>query len=84
MIINTGMILLQNNTVERHQRGAANGIAMAFMSLFEDGTRAAKRQTAPFLPDDQVIFFALNVVDLIGILLTCRPFLALRNEPSSS
>ncbi|CAA6657024.1 unnamed protein product [Spirodela intermedia] len=93
MIINTGMILLQNNAVDQHQRGAANGIAMTLMSLFKAAAPAAggallswaqKRQTASFLPGDQVVFFALNVVELLGILLTFRPFLTLRNKPPST
>ncbi|QCD85763.1 MFS transporter [Vigna unguiculata] len=32
--ITTGLILLENRAVEQHQRGAANGIAMTGMSLF--------------------------------------------------
>ncbi|KAG2396777.1 Protein ZINC INDUCED FACILITATOR 1 [Vigna angularis] len=32
--ITTGLILLQNRAVKQHQRGAANGIAMTCMSLF--------------------------------------------------
>ncbi|CAK9143042.1 unnamed protein product [Ilex paraguariensis] len=31
----TGMFILQNNAVDQHQRGAANGIAMTAMSLFK-------------------------------------------------
>ncbi|CAA6656997.1 unnamed protein product [Spirodela intermedia] len=93
MIINTGMILLQNNAVDQHQRGAANGIAMTLMSLFKAAAPAVggallswaqKRQTASFLPGDQVVFFALNVVELLGILLTFRAFLTLRNQPPST
>ncbi|CAN1804373.1 Protein ZINC INDUCED FACILITATOR-LIKE 1 [Linum perenne] len=33
--IATGLSILQNNAVEQHQRGAANGIAMTAMSLFK-------------------------------------------------
>ncbi|CAL1386834.1 unnamed protein product [Linum trigynum] len=31
----TGLLMLQNNAVEQHQRGAANEIAMTAMSLFK-------------------------------------------------
>ncbi|CAA6656998.1 unnamed protein product [Spirodela intermedia] len=90
IIVTIGTIMLQNNAVEQHQRGAANGIATTLTSLFQavapagGGTLlswAQKRQTASFLPGDQAVFVALNVVELIGILLTFRPFLTLRNQP---
>ncbi|CAA7392981.1 unnamed protein product [Spirodela intermedia] len=90
IIVMIGTIMLQNNAVEQHQRGAANGIATTLTSLFQavapagGGTLlswAQKRQTASFLPGDQTVFVALNVVELIGILLTFRPFLTLRNQP---
>ncbi|CAA6657002.1 unnamed protein product [Spirodela intermedia] len=94
IIINIGMVILQNNSVEQHQRGAANGMSMTLMSIFKSVAPAAvvhcefswaqKRQTASFLPGDQVVFFALNVVKLLGVLLTFRPFLTLRNEPPST
>ncbi|KAF9592746.1 hypothetical protein IFM89_017316 [Coptis chinensis] len=32
--ITTGLLVLQNNAVDQHQRGAANGISMTGMSLF--------------------------------------------------
>ncbi|CAA7392987.1 unnamed protein product [Spirodela intermedia] len=93
IIINIGMVILQNNSVEQHQRGAANGMSMTLMSIFKSVAPASggalfswaqKRQTASFLPGDQVVFFALNVVKLLGVLLTFRPFLTLRNEPPST
>ncbi|XP_073114412.1 protein ZINC INDUCED FACILITATOR-LIKE 1 isoform X2 [Elaeis guineensis] len=85
----TGTFILQNNAVPQHQRGAANGIAMTGMSLFKTAAPACagiifswaqKRQYASFLPGDQVVFFILNVVEFIGLLLTFKPFLALPNK----
>ncbi|CAM8924544.1 unnamed protein product [Rhodiola kirilowii] len=81
----TGMLILQNKAVEQHQRGAANGLAMTAMSVFKalgpagGGVMfswAQKRQHASFLPGVQMVFFVLNAVELIGVLLTFRPFLA--------
>ncbi|KAB1225525.1 Protein ZINC INDUCED FACILITATOR-LIKE 1 [Morella rubra] len=81
----TGLFILQNRAVEQHQRGAANGISMTAMSLFKaigpagGGTIfswAQKRQHAVFLPGDQLVFFILNVVEAIGVLMTFKPFLA--------
>ncbi|XP_068659655.1 protein ZINC INDUCED FACILITATOR-LIKE 1-like [Aristolochia californica] len=82
----TGMILLQNNAVAQHQRGAANGIAMTAMSLFKTMGPAGggplfawaqKRQEVSFLPGDQIVFFVLNLVEFLGVVLTFKPFLAL-------
>lgn len=87
--ITTGTFILQNNAVPQHQRGAANGIAMTGMSLFKAAAPAGagiifswaqKRQYASFLPGDQIVFFILNVVEFIGLLLTLKPFLALPNK----
>ncbi|CAM8933038.1 unnamed protein product [Rhodiola kirilowii] len=80
----TGMFILQNKAVEQHQRGAANGLSMTAMSVFKalgpagGGAMfswAQKRQHASFLPGVQMVFFVLNAVELIGVLLTFRPFL---------
>ncbi|XP_031268541.1 protein ZINC INDUCED FACILITATOR-LIKE 1-like isoform X1 [Pistacia vera] len=80
----TGLFLLQNRAVDQDQRGAANGIAMTAMSLFKAAGPAGggaifawaqKRQDAVFLPGDQMVFFILNVVELIGVLMTFKPFL---------
>ncbi|KAL3731840.1 hypothetical protein ACJRO7_028669 [Eucalyptus globulus] len=85
----TGLFLLQNKAVDQDQRGAANGIAMTAMSLFKaagpagGGTLfswAQKRQDAAFLPGDQMIFFILNVVAAIGVLMTFKPFLVERRD----
>ncbi|XP_022139009.1 protein ZINC INDUCED FACILITATOR-LIKE 1 [Momordica charantia] len=87
--ITTGMFIIQNRAVEQHQRGAANGIAMTGMSLFKAIGPAAggsllswsqKRQNAAFLPGPQMIFFILNVIEAIGVLLTFKPFLVPRQN----
>ncbi|KAJ8635324.1 hypothetical protein MRB53_009591 [Persea americana] len=86
VIIITGMFILQNNAVPQNQRGAANGISTTAMSIFRAIGPAGggalfswsqKRQNAAFLPGDQMVFFILNVVELIGALLTFKPFLDL-------
>ncbi|XP_062182722.1 probable peptide/nitrate transporter At3g43790 [Phragmites australis] len=82
----TGTSLLQNYAVPQSQRGAANGISATAMSFFKAigpagagalFSWAQKRQDASFLPGDQIIFFILNVVEFIGLILTFKPFLAL-------
>ncbi|RWR75923.1 putative peptide/nitrate transporter isoform X3 [Cinnamomum micranthum f. kanehirae] len=86
VMIITGMFILQNNAVPQNQRGAANGISATAMSIFRAIGPAGggalfswsqKRQNAAFLPGDQMVFFVLNVVELIGALLTFKPFLDL-------
>ncbi|CDP20757.1 unnamed protein product [Coffea canephora] len=88
----TGLFILQNNAVEQHQRGAANGIAMTAMSLFKAVGPAAggavlswaqKRQHAAFFPGVQLVFFILNVIEAIGVLMTFKPFLADRSQYES-
>ncbi|KAF8034932.1 hypothetical protein BT93_C1071 [Corymbia citriodora subsp. variegata] len=85
----TSLFILQNNAVDQDQRGAANGIAMTAMSLFKaigpagGGTLfswAQKRQDAAFLPGNHMIFFILNVVEAIGVLMTFKPFLVVRRN----
>ncbi|KAG6498046.1 probable peptide/nitrate transporter At3g43790 [Zingiber officinale] len=85
----TGCNILQNNAVSQHQRGAANGISVTAMSIFKAVAPAGggalfswsqKRQQAFFLPGDHMVFFALNVVTAIGLMLTMKPFLT---QPSS-
>nr|XP_043614474.1 protein ZINC INDUCED FACILITATOR-LIKE 1-like isoform X2 [Erigeron canadensis] len=80
----TGTFMLQNKAVEQHQRGAANGISMTLQSICKAIGPACggallswsqKRQNAAFLPGDQMIFFFLNVIEGIGVLLTFKPFL---------
>ncbi|XP_021296372.1 protein ZINC INDUCED FACILITATOR 1-like isoform X2 [Herrania umbratica] len=81
----TGLFILQNRAVDQHQRGAANGIAMTAMSLFKAAgpagggalfSWAEKRQDAAFLPGTQMVFFILNIVEAVGMLMTFKPFLA--------
>ncbi|KAL6989798.1 Protein ZINC INDUCED FACILITATOR-LIKE 1 [Sarracenia purpurea var. burkii] len=85
----TCLFILQNNAVDQHQRGAANGIAMTAMSLFKAAGPAGggalfswtqKRQTAAFLPGDHMIFFILNVIEAVGVLMTFKPFLVERKD----
>ncbi|KAK3118331.1 hypothetical protein QOZ80_9BG0697350 [Eleusine coracana subsp. coracana] len=81
----TGSFILQNNAVPQDQRGAANGLSMTAMSLFKAIAPAGagivfswaqKRQHAYFFPGDQMVFLLLNVIELIGLILTFKPFLA--------
>ncbi|KDO47751.1 hypothetical protein CISIN_1g011424mg [Citrus sinensis] len=85
----TGLFILQNRAVDQDQRGAANGIAMTGMSLFKAAgpagggalfSWAQKRLDASFLPGSQMVFFVLNVVEAIGVLMTFKPFLAQRHD----
>ncbi|XP_040384806.1 protein ZINC INDUCED FACILITATOR 1 isoform X1 [Oryza brachyantha] len=84
----TGTSLLQNNAVSQSQRGAANGISTTAMSFFKAIAPAGagalfswtqKRQNAAFFPGDQMIFFILNLIELVGLVLTFKPFLAIPN-----
>ncbi|CAN1780309.1 Protein ZINC INDUCED FACILITATOR-LIKE 1 [Linum perenne] len=79
--------VLKNLLSDQHQRGAANGIAMTAMSLFKAFGPAGggamfswgeTRQDSAFLPGSQMVFFMLNVVEGMGLLLTFKPFLAVR------
>ncbi|KAK2632199.1 hypothetical protein EUGRSUZ_L01874 [Eucalyptus grandis] len=85
----TSLFLLQNKAVDQDQRGAANGIAMTAMSIFKAAGPAGggaifswsqKRQDAAILPGNQMIFFILNVVLVIGVLMTFKPFLVQRRH----
>ncbi|KAL5568748.1 hypothetical protein UlMin_025323 [Ulmus minor] len=80
----TGLFILQNRVVDQEQRGAANGIAMTAMSLFKAVgpavggallSWAEKRQDASFFPGVSMVFFLLNVVEFIAVLMTFKPFL---------
>ncbi|XP_038707119.1 probable peptide/nitrate transporter At3g43790 isoform X2 [Tripterygium wilfordii] len=82
----TGLFILLNNAVPQSQRAAANGISITAMSVFKAFgpagggalfSWAQKRQVAAFLPGDQMVFFVLNVVQFVGLLLTFKPFLAI-------
>ncbi|XP_071704635.1 probable peptide/nitrate transporter At3g43790 [Rutidosis leptorrhynchoides] len=81
----TGIFILMNNAVPQHQRGAANGISMTAMSVSKAigpagagalFSWAQKRQVAAILPGDQLVFFVLNLIQFIGLLLTFKPFMA--------
>ncbi|KAL6507617.1 hypothetical protein OROGR_023812 [Orobanche gracilis] len=89
----TGLFILQNRAVEQHQRGAANGIAMTAMSLFKAIGPAAggalltwsqKRMHASFLPGTHMIFFILNLVEGLGILMMFKPFIGEEKEKKHS
>ncbi|KAG8089158.1 hypothetical protein GUJ93_ZPchr0011g27239 [Zizania palustris] len=41
---------------------------------------AQKRQDAFFLPGDQIVFFLLNVFELLGLIFTFKPFLAVLEQ----
>ncbi|XP_062077131.1 probable peptide/nitrate transporter At3g43790 isoform X2 [Humulus lupulus] len=82
--IATGLFLLQNRAVSQKQRGAANGISMAGMSLFKGAgpagggslfSWAMSRQHASFLPGVHMVFFILNVIEFIALMMTFKPFL---------
>ncbi|WVZ54618.1 hypothetical protein U9M48_005387 [Paspalum notatum var. saurae] len=85
----TGTFILQNNAVPQDQRGAANGLSMTGMSFFKAVAPAGagivfswaqKRQHASFFPGDQMVFFLLNIVELLGLILTFKPFLAVPEQ----
>ncbi|XP_062202108.1 protein ZINC INDUCED FACILITATOR-LIKE 1-like isoform X3 [Phragmites australis] len=85
----TSTFILQNNAVPQDQRGAANGLAMTGMSFFKAAAPAGagivfswaqKRQHAFFFPGDQMVFFLLNVVELLGLILTFKPFLVVPEQ----
>ncbi|KAF9592743.1 hypothetical protein IFM89_017313 [Coptis chinensis] len=89
IFIVTGLFVLQNNAVDQDKRGAANGIAMTGMSLFRGFgpamggvlfSWAQKRRDTSFLPGSHMIFFVLNVIEVIALILTFKPFLAIRTR----
>ncbi|KAH7522549.1 hypothetical protein FEM48_Zijuj07G0150300 [Ziziphus jujuba var. spinosa] len=41
---------------------------------------AQKRQNESFLPGDHMVFFILNVIEALGLLMTFKPFLALPDD----
>uniref|UniRef100_A0ACD5VRP6 Uncharacterized protein n=1 Tax=Avena sativa TaxID=4498 RepID=A0ACD5VRP6_AVESA len=81
--ITTACNILQNTAVRQEQRGVANGISVTLMSIFKTvGPAAAgilfswsqKNVTGLFLPGDQILFLLLNMVAVIGLSLTFKPF----------
>ncbi|WCJ36764.1 zinc induced facilitator 1 [Euphorbia peplus] len=80
----TGFFILLNNAVPQSQRAAANGISLTAMSIFKTFgpagagalfSWAEKRQYATFLPGSQIVFFVLNLLQFIGLVLTFKPFM---------
>ncbi|XP_008775054.1 probable peptide/nitrate transporter At3g43790 isoform X6 [Phoenix dactylifera] len=89
----TGFNILQNNAVSQQQRGAANGMSVTAMSLFKAAAPAGggalfswaqSRQKASFLPGDHMVFFVLNIVGFVGLLLTFKPFLTQPSRKSTT
>lgn len=87
--ITTGLFLLQNRAVTQQQRGAANGISMSAMSFFKavgpagGGSLfswALKRQNDSFLPGSRMVFFILNIIEVLGLFMTFKPFLTVPDE----
>ncbi|GFQ03108.1 protein zinc induced facilitator-like 1 [Phtheirospermum japonicum] len=70
--ITTGLLVIQNRAVSQEQRGAANGISMTAMSLC--------KAIGPAAGGVHLVFFALNVVEFIGLVSTFRPFMALPQD----
>ncbi|AES68621.1 putative major facilitator superfamily [Medicago truncatula] len=90
-IISTGLFILQNKAVDQHQRGVANGLCITAMSACKvigpagGGailTWSQKRMDASFLPGPHLVFFVLNVIEGLALLLTFKPFLIERKPPS--
>uniref|UniRef100_A0A453MJD5 Major facilitator superfamily (MFS) profile domain-containing protein n=1 Tax=Aegilops tauschii subsp. strangulata TaxID=200361 RepID=A0A453MJD5_AEGTS len=78
--------ILQNTAVIQEQRGVANGISVTLMSIFKAVAPAAggilfswaqKNITGLFLPGDHILFFMLNMVSVIGLSLTFKPFFSM-------
>uniref|UniRef100_A0ACD5VN16 Uncharacterized protein n=1 Tax=Avena sativa TaxID=4498 RepID=A0ACD5VN16_AVESA len=75
--------ILINDAVNQDLRASANGLSITLMSIFKTIAPAVagvifswaqKRQTALFLPGDHLVFFTLNVLTVIGLTFTFRPF----------
>ncbi|MCL7043542.1 hypothetical protein MKW94_000920, partial [Papaver nudicaule] len=73
----------------QNERGAANGIASTAMSLFQGFgpagggvlfSLAQKRINASFLPGNNLVFFVLNLILVIGLVITFKPFLVLPQQ----
>ncbi|XP_051180641.1 protein ZINC INDUCED FACILITATOR-LIKE 1 isoform X2 [Lolium perenne] len=85
----TCCFILQNNAVTQDQRATANGLATTLMSFFKAIAPAGagivfswaqKRQHAFFFPGDQMVFFLLAIVELVGFVWTFKPFLAVPEQ----
>ncbi|CAL8998752.1 unnamed protein product, partial [Prunus brigantina] len=70
----------------QQRRGAANGLAMTAMSLFKavGPASAGALFSWIFIMDFcvQVVFFILNVVEAIAVLMTFKPFCKWKFLPS--
>ncbi|XP_062196615.1 probable peptide/nitrate transporter At3g43790 isoform X5 [Phragmites australis] len=84
--ITTACNILQNTAVTQEQRGVANGISVTLMSMFKAVAPAAagilfswaqKHISGLFLPGDQILFLVINMVSVIGLVLTFKPFFSL-------
>ncbi|XP_037412713.1 probable peptide/nitrate transporter At3g43790 isoform X3 [Triticum dicoccoides] len=82
--------ILQNTAVGQEQRGVANGISVTLMSIFKAVAPAAagilfswaqKNITGLFIPGDQILFWMLNMVSVIGLSLTFKPFFSMPSAP---
>ncbi|KDO40631.1 hypothetical protein CISIN_1g0412732mg, partial [Citrus sinensis] len=51
---------------------------MTGLFLLQNRAVSQKRQGAGFLPGNQMIFFILNLVEALGVILTFKPFLIQR------
>ncbi|CAD6231842.1 unnamed protein product [Miscanthus lutarioriparius] len=80
--------ILQNTAVTQKQRGAANGISVTMMSTFKAVAPAVagiifswaqKHISGLFLPGNQILFLTINMVSIVGLVLTFKPFLSLPN-----
>ncbi|KAI3834477.1 hypothetical protein MKX03_012871 [Papaver bracteatum] len=84
LAIITGLFILQNNAVPQNQRGAANGLSMTGMSLFmvtnPHGCFISSRFGSFLIARNNMVFFVLNVVQVIGLLMTFKPFLTFRQK----
>ncbi|KAM0901323.1 hypothetical protein ACQ4PT_020075 [Festuca glaucescens] len=78
--------LLKNVFAAQEQRGVANGISVTLMSIFKAVAPAAagilfswaqKNITGLFLPGDQILFWLLNMVSVLGLSLTLSPFFSM-------
>ncbi|XP_047057351.1 probable peptide/nitrate transporter At3g43790 [Lolium rigidum] len=84
--ITTVCNILQNTAVTQEHRGVANGISVTLMSIFKAvGPAAAgilfswsqKNVTGLFLPGDHILYLLLNMVAVIGLALTFKPFFSM-------
>ncbi|XP_037429932.1 probable peptide/nitrate transporter At3g43790 isoform X3 [Triticum dicoccoides] len=89
----TSSFILQNNSVTQDQRATANGLATTLMSFCKTFAPAGggivfswaqKRQHVFFFPGDQMLFFLLAIVELVGLVWTFKPFLVVPDQFSSN